>query len=40
MKKLFLLFVLPLLLSAQASSDIFSKNDWQYNLEAVKKLVK
>jgi thioredoxin-related protein len=40
MKKLFLLFVLPLLLSAQASSEIFSKNDWQYNLEAAKKLAK
>ncbi len=40
MKKLFLLLVLPLLLSAQANTDVSSENDWQYNLEAAQKLAK
>lgn len=40
MKKLFLLFVLPIFLSAQVSSDINPANDWHYNLENAQKLAK
>ncbi|MFT6795538.1 MAG: thioredoxin-related protein [Maribacter sp.] len=40
MKELFLLFILPLLLSAQASTDVSSENDWHYDLEAAQKLAK
>ncbi|MFD0799447.1 thioredoxin family protein [Maribacter chungangensis] len=40
MKKLFILFVVPLLLSAQVNNDRKTENDWHYNLETAKKLAK
>jgi len=38
MKIVFLVFLLPLMLSAQASSVPTVENDWQYNLETAKEL--
>lgn len=40
MKKLYLIVVLPLLLSAQISADSAVKNTWTYNLEDAKQLAK
>lgn len=40
MKKLFLVLIFPVLLSAQAGSKSTGKVDWHYNLEAAQKLAK
>jgi thioredoxin-related protein len=40
MKKLFLVLIFPLLLSAQASSDMTSANDWHYDFSSAKKIAK
>lgn len=40
MKKLFLVVILPWLISAQTGVETSIHNDWQYDLEAAKKLAK